>query len=1136
MDEPLGRPGVMEDLWNPAKAARHLLAGDGGAVYALPRWRLVVLMVCVVLTSITFTVGLGALKRWLHRSSRVGVAWMLKALEEELLALGFISLLLFAIQEELLKICVPCDDQTCDDPLHKDDACPDGSEQFFTRGAIHSVHLLIFLIACTHVTYLFFSLLVVLLKMRRWVPWEQHASAAARHGLELDLRSRRVADRKTSRALRRIRHYAHAVMGTVMDHIEEADYHALRTIVVQGLGIHVDFDFLHYLVMGVEEEYAQFFRVGWINWVLVAVWVVVPYSAYIFAILSLLATVVAGYKLSSIANILANQAFLEYGSTIPAPGARPAREDARATSRQPARPARRRNLERASATVFDSVVPHPGEDGRPIGDLLPGPPATMKRGGGLLRQATLRKAAEGAAPSARPWWTHAPSAAQPPSSRAAHVAEPGQPATLNGGSDSEANKSDSGTEASRHKSAHKAAAAASAAAERRQQREGRTRAPGKAAAHLPAVLSLKKRGASEGGEALAHSLSAQRSRAAAGRPQVNGVANGLQRRSMRDPNSTLEDIQENKVHVPDDVGRRVRAPSSPRSHCISDGHSAEGVTVHGGIHGWLKRTAGADLDPGTAPRPAALLQIAGECGFLGNDPDELDRAQRELDAVVSDHRAAPIEMEEGVSQRRALGLTRSTNLRRAPAAKPAPPPPPPPQPQRAQPRHRASAEGRPLHSRIMARSMTVPSRRGGSMDEPDGPEKVSQDSTEAMSGGASPRERRATEDGSGVEEAGRGRGQRAGLLSTSALIRGRPEELFWFSQPILLLRMLQFSFFENALSIAVVLLLAWVGREEEGGASEILPGSVPWFMLLTLLTVDVAVMIHASWVSVPLYGIVSRAAASTRLSVLRYFNDSQIKPQLLRHLQQQRGAGSLVEERPKRADSRTSKAGGSSAGGDRRRTLARNSIGKRLVGVSQQLMRGVGKLANASLGITEDGLASPVQRASTAKLMDAVVKSAQARAPGAVAVRPVGGAASLASDADDHEHPTADNLVRKSIDHALGLYPGEQAPPARRTAGSQAGDVPAEAVDHVAGAAAAAAADVGLSPDNIPMDLLFEKLGYNKPGAGEQPAAGVPVVDLAPSSSLLGGEVPSQRDAFDSEARCTEGPDDDDDDDGGARV
>lgn len=90
------------------------------------------------------------------------------------------------MQEYLLKICVDKADKGGYDDAEAEDVyrrrllaakadCPEGKEPFWSSALIHKIHILIFLIAASHVLYAVTSLTMSMLSMRRWQEYETTA-------------------------------------------------------------------------------------------------------------------------------------------------------------------------------------------------------------------------------------------------------------------------------------------------------------------------------------------------------------------------------------------------------------------------------------------------------------------------------------------------------------------------------------------------------------------------------------------------------------------------------------------------------------------------------------------------------------------------------------------------------------------------------------------------------------------------------------------------------------------------------------------------------------------------------------------------------------------------------------------------
>lgn len=99
-------------------------------------------------------------------------------MQNEILALGVITLVLTALSSELQKICISGQN------LEPSNPCPPGMTQMFTAELIDATHLLLFEAAVLHIIITAGSFYLCLLRLRLWRNWE--ARARAGHELRID--------------------------------------------------------------------------------------------------------------------------------------------------------------------------------------------------------------------------------------------------------------------------------------------------------------------------------------------------------------------------------------------------------------------------------------------------------------------------------------------------------------------------------------------------------------------------------------------------------------------------------------------------------------------------------------------------------------------------------------------------------------------------------------------------------------------------------------------------------------------------------------------------------------------------------------------------------------------------------------
>ncbi|XXG81171.1 hypothetical protein AAC387_Pa09g1868 [Persea americana] len=196
--------------------------GSGRSLQETPTWAVAVVCFVLVVISIIIESIIHLIGKWLTRRHKRALYEALEKIKQELMLLGFISLLLTVGQGPISKICVsqkvgnswhPCDkkqeatdnstdtETSSDDNSDSDDMSharkllwSSGSESTFRRilaGAsydncekegkvplvssdgIHQLHIFIFVLAVSHVLYCITTMALSRAKMRSWKSWEK---------------------------------------------------------------------------------------------------------------------------------------------------------------------------------------------------------------------------------------------------------------------------------------------------------------------------------------------------------------------------------------------------------------------------------------------------------------------------------------------------------------------------------------------------------------------------------------------------------------------------------------------------------------------------------------------------------------------------------------------------------------------------------------------------------------------------------------------------------------------------------------------------------------------------------------------------------------------------------------------------
>ncbi|MBA0762457.1 hypothetical protein Gotri_012061 [Gossypium trilobum] len=140
-----------------------------------PTWSVATVLTIFVVVSLIVERSIHRLSKWLRKTNRKPLLAAVEKMKEELMLLGFISLLLIATSSTIANICIPskfydstfapCTKSEIDEDL-EDDSSKERLEQ---------LHRFIFVMAITHVSYSCLTMLLAIVKIHSWRAWEDEA-------------------------------------------------------------------------------------------------------------------------------------------------------------------------------------------------------------------------------------------------------------------------------------------------------------------------------------------------------------------------------------------------------------------------------------------------------------------------------------------------------------------------------------------------------------------------------------------------------------------------------------------------------------------------------------------------------------------------------------------------------------------------------------------------------------------------------------------------------------------------------------------------------------------------------------------------------------------------------------------------
>ncbi|KAF9616387.1 hypothetical protein IFM89_029641 [Coptis chinensis] len=331
------------------------MAEDAQSLVYTPTW--IVAGVCFVIVFISFGAErlLHHIGKLLKRKDQDALFEALQKLKEELMLLGFISLLLTVFQGLISQICIPTllyaymlpckrDDNSSEHEIFMNNAfapatlwngrrllstgtgpeycAKKGAVQLLSIEALHQLHIFIFVLAVVHVIFCATTMVLGGLKIREWKKWEESIRhdgsepgktpgsvkpAHAHRHLEF-FRLRAVGYWRKSVVISWIRAFIKQFHGSVT----ESDYIAMRLgFIMMHLPSHPDFDFHKYMIRTLEVDFKKVVGISWYLWLFVVIFLLLNvegwHTYFWLSFLPVILLLLVGAKLEHIISKLAEE-------------------------------------------------------------------------------------------------------------------------------------------------------------------------------------------------------------------------------------------------------------------------------------------------------------------------------------------------------------------------------------------------------------------------------------------------------------------------------------------------------------------------------------------------------------------------------------------------------------------------------------------------------------------------------------------------------------------------------------------------------------------------------------------------------------------------------------------------------------
>ncbi|KAL7583798.1 hypothetical protein Lser_V15G42062 [Lactuca serriola] len=299
------------------------MAGDGGEGTSLeftPTW--VVAAVCTVFVGVSLVVErlLHYAGKKLKKEGRKPLFEALQKVKEELMLLGFISLLLSVCQDRIVKICVkeatmehflPCPLKAKEkmiDPKSKNSStirqllgdketsvgyCAQRNKVPLLSGeALHHLHIFIFILAVVHVTFSVLTAVFGGFKIRQWKQWETSIREENPNTTQGDsVQEPTITDVRNHDFIRKrflgfgkrsaLLGWQHSFFKQFYGSVTRPDYVVLRSgfITTHCKGSR-NFNFHKYMIRALEDDFRKVVGISWYLWIFVIIFMLLNVNGW----------------------------------------------------------------------------------------------------------------------------------------------------------------------------------------------------------------------------------------------------------------------------------------------------------------------------------------------------------------------------------------------------------------------------------------------------------------------------------------------------------------------------------------------------------------------------------------------------------------------------------------------------------------------------------------------------------------------------------------------------------------------------------------------------------------------------------------------------------------------------------------
>ncbi|KAH9619466.1 hypothetical protein KSS87_023108 [Heliosperma pusillum] len=256
---------------------------EGGPSFeATPSWIIGAVAFVIIGVSLGIEKLLTHLGQKLKKNDKTPLYEALQKIKDELMLMGFVSLLLVVVQDNVKHWCIPENWSRKWRPCHarhglsdENDvtfSCPKGKVPLIALEVLHDLHYLIFVLAVVHVFICTITVLLGEAKLSQWLKWEEYIRIQRQlhddHADQvIDLRSSTFIDERFQGVEAKKRNYVFSFIKHLGGMVTRADYEAMRMgfILTHGHG-NQRFNFHRYMVHAYEADFKKVVSISWFLW------------------------------------------------------------------------------------------------------------------------------------------------------------------------------------------------------------------------------------------------------------------------------------------------------------------------------------------------------------------------------------------------------------------------------------------------------------------------------------------------------------------------------------------------------------------------------------------------------------------------------------------------------------------------------------------------------------------------------------------------------------------------------------------------------------------------------------------------------------------------------------------------------